>query len=1100
VWIAIALIGWGGSALAHPETEIPNCSTVSAQFPLRPGQVVRLGDRAYEVELRRLPAPPGEAASTAELLRIDLLARVVDGNGEPRIGSYVPGLSIDYRLANESGEPVATGALTFRLSESGPSYGATVELADGAGPLRLEVDPGEPSDDDESSGERLLCRLEIDVEAESPAGDGHGDDGAGDDGGDGGASSVPDSNLRLIGALAPRGGAYSDIWGWNDGTTFLAIIGNTFGTSFIDVTDPHNPMEVGFVDGPQSSWRDVKTYGDHAYIVTEGAGPGEGLQIVNLSDPQNPRWASTYSTNFTTAHNIYIDTDVGLAFVVGTANGMRILRLQPDPAAPTEVGFWLDRYVHDIYVSDGIAYLAEINNGIQEIADVSRPDDLQILDSFATPDQLTHNCWANDDHSLLVTTDETTGGHLGIYDLIGRSGPERLLGEYVANPVSIIHNSVFDDEDNERVAISHYGLGLKYVDVHRPTMPVELGSFDTYAPGDSGFNGAWGVYPFDPRGYIYVSDIQTGLYVFEYDPSGGTLSGVVRSAADGTEIGGARLRLLDEGVQVVTGTDGIYAAYAQAGDVFVHASAPGFRSMITTVGPMPIDGRVDVDISMVPLPPVGIFGTVRDAGDLSPLEGARITVAATPFEAISSVDGSYLLPQVPAGQQIVTVEAFGRVPREEKLLLQPGPAPPVDFLLEPALVAIDSEGEPSWTLGVAEDNATTGIWEAVDPNGTQEGTVQPESDSTTDLGTKAFITGQSAVGAGVEDNDVDGGTTTLLSPPYDLQGGQALQLRYSRWMSNNAGVFVGGSLRVQASADDGQSWTTLEEVDSNANAWVRRTFDLASFITLTDRVRVRFQADPFFAGPFDVLEAGVDALEIVRVCRAIFNPALTDGDRDGLIDVCDACPNDPGNDADGDGHCGELDNAPFVPNPQQTDGDGDGVGDEGDNCPTQPNPAQRDLDEDGLGNLCDADVDGDGLLDETESDRDGDRVPDAVDTCPTVPDRVQADLDGDGEGDLCDLDDGLITGLRVDRDRIVWEPEAGTDAYNIYRGFLGDERLVPFAECDRSGITVAHTVADEAPGPGDGYFYLVTRIASAQEDPPGRRSDGALRTILNACP
>jgi hypothetical protein len=52
-----------------------------------------------------------------------------------------------------------------------------------------------------------------------------------------------------------------------------------------------------------------------------------------------------------------------------------------------------------------------------------------------------------------------------------------------------------------------------------------------------------------------------------------------------------------------------------------------------------------------------------------------------------------------------------------------------------------------------------------------------------------------------------------------------------------------------------------------------------------------------------------------------------DDDGDGIGDACDACPNDPDNDADGDGVCGDVDNCPSVYNPDQADTDGDGIGD-----------------------------------------------------------------------------------------------------------------------------------------------------------------------------
>ena len=48
---------------------------------------------------------------------------------------------------------------------------------------------------------------------------------------------------------------------------------------------------------------------------------------------------------------------------------------------------------------------------------------------------------------------------------------------------------------------------------------------------------------------------------------------------------------------------------------------------------------------------------------------------------------------------------------------------------------------------------------------------------------------------------------------------------------------------------------------------------------------------------------------------------------DGIGDACDICPNDPDNDIDGDGICGDVDNCPNVYNPGQEDSDGDNIGD-----------------------------------------------------------------------------------------------------------------------------------------------------------------------------
>ena len=90
-------------------------------------------------------------------------------------------------------------------------------------------------------------------------------------------------NLNLLSnyTYAPARGDCSDIWGHVDsfGNEY-AIVGNNNGTSIVNVTDPINPIEVFFTSGPSSTWRDIKVWGDVAYITNETSG---GLKIIDMS-------------------------------------------------------------------------------------------------------------------------------------------------------------------------------------------------------------------------------------------------------------------------------------------------------------------------------------------------------------------------------------------------------------------------------------------------------------------------------------------------------------------------------------------------------------------------------------------------------------------------------------------------------------------------------------------------------------------------------------------------------------------------------------------------------------------------------------------------
>ena len=186
-------------------------------------------------------------------------------------------------------------------------------------------------------------------------------------------------------------------------------------------------------------------------------------------------------------------------------------------------------------------------------------------------------------------------------------------------------------------------------------------------------------------------------------------------------------------------------------------------------------------------------------------------------------------------------------------------------------------GVGNWTIGAGGDDATFGTWGLFDPNGT---TAQPEDDSTPGPGTMAFITGQCAIG--LEDctvacintcSDVDAGTTTLLSPVYDLSAATTAKVKYDRWYSNDTGLSPGFDLwLVDVSNDGGSSWTSFESTNLSDASWTSQSIDVNAMFGSPGQVQVRFRARDL--GNDSVIEAGVDEFRVIADVGATDVPAV----------------------------------------------------------------------------------------------------------------------------------------------------------------------------------------------------------------------------------
>ena len=371
----------------------------------------------------------------------------------------------------------------------------------------------------------------------------------------------------------------------------------------------------------------------------------------------------------------------------------------------------------------------------------------------------------------------------------------------------------------------------------------------------------------------------------------GSIQGVVRNASIGNvPLAGALVHILGTERTFVSGVDGIYAGTAPQGTYDIVCSRAGFEpdtalginidpqqvatvdfSLVDIGGPE-ITGVTQLVSTTDTVGPYLIEAQVSDPSGVGPVKlfyrvggGGWIELAMTGGPSLYSGQ----IAGLPAGSQVdYYVQATDAL---NHIAVDPAGAPAqfYSFRVTEMLYATAAEdpGDPAWQLGVAGDQATSGIWVREDPVATEYNgaTIQPEDDHTPNPGVKCFVTGNGAPGGAPGDADVDGGCTTLQSPVFALGAAEQAILRYWRWFGEG-GNSADDDFVIEASSDGGSNWTELERLVDGTHAWDGVTIDLGTEIALTDQVVIRFVV-------CDVGTAGLEEAAIDDISIEVFTPS-----------------------------------------------------------------------------------------------------------------------------------------------------------------------------------------------------------------------------------
>jgi len=350
------------------------------------------------------------------------------------------------------------------------------------------------------------------------------------------------SDLRVFEGADGRDYAYVGTWGACQGC---------YGDRMYvwDVTDPAAPVLTDSVVVDARVVNDVKVNeaGTIAVITRENASSRRnGIVILDLADPAHPTIASEYWETLTGGvHNTFIDGDLVYAVHNGTSD-LHVIDIS-DPRDPREIGRWgvpayAGKYLHDVHVQDGLAYVSYWDDGLI-VLDVGNgikggsPEEPEFVSQYRYRTEAAGQEWGNTHVALPYTNragrkyvfvgdeifppnfedrDPRTHpyGYVHVIDVTNIENPQEVARYEVPN--AGVHNLWVE---NDTLYTAYYNAGLRAVDVSgelRGDLRAQGREIAVLPTTDAqAFIAdrpmAWG--PQVYKGLVYASDHNSGLWI-----------------------------------------------------------------------------------------------------------------------------------------------------------------------------------------------------------------------------------------------------------------------------------------------------------------------------------------------------------------------------------------------------------------------------------------------------------------------------------------------------------------------------------------------------------------------------------------------------------
>lgn len=655
-----------------------------------------------------------------------------------------------------------------------------------------------------------------------------------------------------------HGANLNDVWGYTDelGNEY-AIVGTSKGTSIVDITNGAQPQEIFWLAGSTSIWRDPCVFGNYAYVTTEAE---DGLLIIDLSPlPQSTNLPTAVYTGpsanpWQSAHTCFT-SESGYAYIFGAnrgEGGVIILDLNPNPMQPVEVGVFDISYVHDGFERNDTLYTGHIYEGYFSIIDVSDHSNPVLLATHPTPNLFTHNIWPSADGSVVYTTDEISGAFIAAYDISNLQQIKEIDRVQSAQGTAVIPHNVH--VNGSYLVTSYYSDGIVVHDAHDPANLIKLGSYDTYPGQTPGFDGCWGVYPFFASNKAVAADITEGLFVLQinYAPAA-SLVGEVKNLISGALLDQVNVALVGAAMMEKTNAQGVYkTGMATSGTYVVNVNKPGFYPQTLTADLL--QGQTTtLNVNLLPIPPFNLQIKVFEQGTNLPIYNAQIQLVHPQIihEGQTNGLGQEELTLFYQDNYELVIGKWGYQTSCSVPLINASTQELVVYL--PKGYYDDFTFDFGWSV---IGDAATGMWERADPNPTTATVF--DNDTQLDCAANAMVTGNGN-SPNPDQNDVDDGFTTLISPIFDMNGLSTPYLNYARsfYCFHGPGNFDDTLLITLSNGLDQVVLEMITGPQGQAMSWEYKSIALTGLLPFSNNMQLFVRTADYPSNP-NITEAAFD--------------------------------------------------------------------------------------------------------------------------------------------------------------------------------------------------------------------------------------------------